>query len=520
MSDETDFDVIVIGCGMAGMACAAQLVQDGMEGDRILVVDRGEPIGGKNMSGGILWGRELDDLAEVFGDWENDNPGIQRYINHKKIGFLSADDAFVMEGRFASWDGVGGTKEPSQRTGWSVLRAKSDSWFAEKLEEAGVFVMPGIRIDQLHIDGTEHTAYEARDLTTPAEGSGTGGAQKWRIDDADPEIINAVRNGRIAGIVQDGEVMTSKVVVIAEGSNSVLTRAYAFDTMLHAQDKHDMLLGVKEVIRLGEDVVNSRFACFAGDDSRPPSGMAMEAALAIYDDMAAKAWKNYPDTAGMVPRAGAWLYTNRDTLSIGVVIQLASLPQGIHTYDMLAAFKAHPAISPLLEGGEVVEYGGHLCPEYGLHRMPHRLVRDGAVVIGDAAGLVYSNGAVIQGQNYAIHSGKLAAKAITAAIESGDTSAASLDTYRRSLDDSYVMRDLRRFKKTAKFLSDDANYTWVPKFMGTMMNRVVREIGEEKITVEKQARRLRKEMRKADPKVKKGMGLRNLIRLGLLGRKM
>ena len=41
MSEEADFDVIIIGCGMAGMACAAQLLKEGVEGDRILVVDRG-----------------------------------------------------------------------------------------------------------------------------------------------------------------------------------------------------------------------------------------------------------------------------------------------------------------------------------------------------------------------------------------------------------------------------------------------------------------------------------------------
>ena len=69
-------------------------------------------------------------------------------------------------------------------------------------------------------------------------------------------------------------------------------------------------------------------------------------------------------------------------------------------------------------------------------------------------------------------------------------------------------------------MADDANYTWVPKFMGKMFNRVVREIGEEKITVEKQALRLRKEMRRKDKKTKKGMGLLNLIRLGLMGRKL
>ena len=105
-------------------------------------------------------------------------------------------------------------------------------------------------------------------------------------------------------------------------------------------------------------------------------------------------------------------------------------------------------------------------------------------------------------------------------MKDGNCSASALGQYKKDLDASYVMRDLKRFKTTAKFLSDDANYTWVPKFMGTMFNRVIREIGEEKISVEKQALRLRKEMRRSDRKTKKGMGLFNLIRLGLMGRKL
>ena len=65
------------------------------------------------------------------------------------------------------------------RSSWSVLRAKADAWMAEKMEEAGIFVMPGIKIDQLHIEGLDHQSYSARDLTDPAEDSGTGAAQKW-----------------------------------------------------------------------------------------------------------------------------------------------------------------------------------------------------------------------------------------------------------------------------------------------------------------------------------------------------
>ena len=69
MDEETDFDVIVIGAGFAGASTAFQLLKEGIEGDRILVVDRGEPIGSKNLTGGILWGRELDDFEEYIGNW-------------------------------------------------------------------------------------------------------------------------------------------------------------------------------------------------------------------------------------------------------------------------------------------------------------------------------------------------------------------------------------------------------------------------------------------------------------------
>ena len=71
MDDETDFVVIIIGAGFAGAATAFQLLKEGIEGDRILIFDRGEPIGSKNLTGGILWGRELDDFEEFLGNLDN-----------------------------------------------------------------------------------------------------------------------------------------------------------------------------------------------------------------------------------------------------------------------------------------------------------------------------------------------------------------------------------------------------------------------------------------------------------------
>ena len=516
--EETDFDVIIIGGGMAGAATALTLLQRGIEGERILLIDRGEPVGAKNLSGGVLWGRELDHFTDILGDWENEGP-FERHITNKRVGMLSPEDSLVIDGRFASWSGEGDTEEPSQRCAWSVLRARTDAWLAEKLEEAGVFVMAGIMVDQLHIKGVDHTSYDPRDLTTPSNSSGTGAAQVWKIDDT-PELADRIHHGQIAGIVQDGEVMTARVVVLADGSNSVLARAYDFAPMRDHQDKHGMLLGVKEVIELGEDIINDRFGCAPGTDERPPSGMAMEATLALFEDMAEQAWKKYPETTGKMPKVGGFLYTNRSNLSVGVVIQLDSLPQGIHTYDLYQGFKQHPAIEPLWRGGEAIEYGGHLVPEWGPHRAPRRYVRHGALVVGDAAGLVFSNGMVIQGMNYALISGRLAGDAIAMALKSKDSSVATLKYYESELKDSCIFRDFKRFKKMDRFLTDDATFTWMPRAAGLMFNRALREIGEEKVTMQKQAFRIRKDLRSRNKAYKKGLGLIGLMRYGWRARRM
>src|SRR5690606_19423098 len=99
---------------------------------------------------------------------------------------------------------------------------------------------------------------------------------------------------------------------------------------------------------------------------------------------------------------------------------------GYNVSDMLDEFKAHPAIVPLIEGGELVEYTAHLIPEGGWHAMP-RLFTDGAVVVGDAAGLL--NPINREGSNFAMVSGKLAAEAIIEAKETDDFSAVGLSRY-------------------------------------------------------------------------------------------
>ncbi len=152
-------------------------------------------------------------------------------------------------------------------------------------------------------------------------------------------------------------------------------------------------------------------------------------------------------TAGLL--GYGFIYTNKESLSIGTGALLEDLIEsGINVNDMLDRFKAHPAIAPLIAGGETLEYSGHLIPEAGYNRLP-QVFADGAVVVGDAAQLV--NPVNREGGNLAMLSGKLAAQAIIEAKANDDFSAMSLSRYRELLDESVVMADLHKIRNVTDF---------------------------------------------------------------------
>ena len=128
MAEENyDFDVIVIGAGVAGSVCAYLLAQDGKE---VLLIERGAEPGSKNLSGGIFYCRVME---EIFPDFLDSAP-VERRITRNCISFLNPD-SFV---NIDYWD----ARLAHPVNAVSVLRARLDPWLAEKCEEAGVTVMP------------------------------------------------------------------------------------------------------------------------------------------------------------------------------------------------------------------------------------------------------------------------------------------------------------------------------------------------------------------------------------------
>ena len=107
--------------------------------------------------------------------------------------------------------------------------------------------------------------------------------------------------------------------------------------------------------------------------------------------------------------------------------------------------KARPEVAPLIDGGTSVEYSAHVIPEGGVHALP-KLVGDGILLAGDAAGFGLNMGITVRGMDFALASGALAARAIKEAKAKNDFSAASLGAYELLLRDSFVMKDMQTFR--------------------------------------------------------------------------
>jgi len=400
MADE--FDCIVVGAGVAGSSAAIRLAQGGAS---VLLVDRGNPIGSKNLSGGVLWGHELD---RILPNWWKEGP-VERPVTTKQVVFLNKEDSLTLSFKANEW-----SEEP--HNAFMVLRARFDKWLAEQAEKAGAMVVPGTNVDKLAFDG----------------------------------------KGQVTGVMQAGETVPAKSVVIADGCNS---RVLINSGLKKREEPDEVVLGVKEVIQLPEEVIEQRF------NLGKNQGLAGEYILGYLQN-------------GVM--AGGFLYTNRDTISLGVVINLKSIwMKNVYTREMVEDFRTHPHIAKLLEGGEVVEYGAHLIPEWGVHDMPP-LYGNGWCTVGDAAGFVFSNGLIIEGMNYAAASGIEAADTILEAKKKGDYSAKTMRAYEQRCNDRFIMKDMKRFKNMGKVVWNERMFSKYSPMVTDVFKSMLTEHGEAK----------------------------------------
>jgi len=243
------------------------------------------------------------------------------------------------------------------------------------------------------------------------------------------------------------------VVIAADGAVSLLARKAGMRRDFTADQ---FSLGVKEVIQLPPGALEERFNLL-GDE-----GVSNE----------------YLGLMGEGLHGGAFLYSNKESLSLGVVVQAHSLKSKKATiYEALDQFKRHPVVAPLLEGGRVLEYSAHLIPEAGIKMLP-QLSGGGLLVVGDAAGLVLMGGIFLEGVNLAIASGRAAAETVSTALTSGKFDAQILKRYDKALKDSFVLKDLTRFQTAMPMLFNKRLYEVYPSFIVGMLEKWFRVDGQ------------------------------------------
>ena len=131
--------------------------------------------------------------------------------------------------------------------------------------------------------------------------------------------------------------------------------------------------------------------------------------------------------------------------------------------DLLEKLKEHPVVSPLIQGGELLEYSAHLIPEGGYRKLP-KLYKNGVLLVGDAAGFV--NGIHFEGTNYALISGKFAGETAAYAVKIKDYSKKTLSLYGKKLEKSFILKDLKSYQNVMEnlYLRTNSLMNYYPKF--------------------------------------------------------
>jgi len=271
-------------------------------------------------------------------------------------------------------------------TSFTAYLSKLTSWMAQKAEQAGAVIVTDVRVDGF-----------------------------------------LVEDGAIKGVRSGEDILRADVVVDAEGINRLLLEGLGIAPKLSIRQ---VALGVKYVVKLDSQKIEERFGLSSGD------GLA---------------WLIMGEPTGYLP-GGAFLYTNSSTISLGLVILLEPASKEInqHVFELFEKLRLSPVMSNIIGDGALLEYGAHLTPEAGLKVFPERLYSDGLLIVGDAAGLLLNLGYTIRGVDFAAYSGYLAAKAIIKAHGEGNYSSENLSYYQKLLDESFVMKELKRHSGVSK----------------------------------------------------------------------
>ena len=371
-------DVLIIGGGPSGLATAiklADLLQQKGLRKRILLIEKGSAIGSHILSGAVI-------KADVFKDLlpDVDFNDIPLNAKVKKDAMLLLSEGGKMKLPF---------HPPYMGNSGNYIASLGEvcRFLAQKAEEKGVEIYPGFAVNEILYENGKVVG--AKTIDTGVDHHG-----------------NKLENFR------EGSKIEAKLTVFAEGVRGSLAKQLIakFD-LRKGKNPQVYSLGCKELWSVPEGNI------LPGE---------------VYHTM------GYP--TGLREFGGGFIYGLKDNrVAVGLVI---GLDYEDPTFDIHAAFqvwKTHPAVSRILKGGRLLEYGAKTLPEGGYYSLP-KLYTDNALIVGDSAGFLTMP--ALKGVHLAIRSGMLAAETAAIALEKNDFSENVLREYEQLVNKSVIRKEM------------------------------------------------------------------------------
>ncbi len=326
--------------------------------------------------------------------------------------------------------------------------------FERKIARRNTMVLSGDRAITISVDNprwvedlpnaiTSHRREFDGFLAEIAKGRGATLVLEALVTDVMPGDRSS--NAKVMVSIGDGstEVLSARSVIVAEGSNPRLLEKISGNKGVAPA----FSLGVKETIAIDEATIDERFGL---DNGR---GVDIEVLGATQD-----------------VKGGGFLYTNRTSISIGLVVDIDDLAaKAQRPEDLLEKFKDHPSIAPLIKGGKRLEYGAHLLNEGGYHNFPGAPI--GRVLFaGDAASTLLAAGIYLEGVNYAIASGIEIANLVSDSVIKGDFEI--LKSLKKRVESSFIGDNHRRLAGAFEFASSQFAQQKLPRLANSFADKV------------------------------------------------
>jgi electron-transferring-flavoprotein dehydrogenase len=382
--ERLDAEVLIIGAGPGGLACAlhlANLIEKHTEAkkspelsaENIYVLEKAREIGAHQLSGAIMDPRGL---RELVPDFEKSAPLDTP---------ITGDAAYYFTEK-SSWKFPITPPPLAQHGNYIVSLNKLVKWLGGLVEKKGVNLF---------------TQFAGKELLYDKNGIAGVMTEDKGVD----------KNGKPKDNFTPSYELRARVTVLAEGPRGSLTKDLVGKLKLDGLNPQAYGVGIKELWDVQPGRIETGFAAHT-------LGWPLDSSL----------------------YGGGWMYGMRDNrVSLGMVVALEYHNPLFDPHEAFQRFKTHPHVRRILEGGKLVRYGAKTVPYGGWYSMPRSYV-DGGLIIGDSASLL--NSQRLKGIHTAIKSGILAAETIYDALCAGDTSAKMLEKYPKKIEESWIKKEL------------------------------------------------------------------------------